>query len=719
MWSNYIKRIIRGIVIICIASGAAFCRQGQLRFMDSAATLLFDKHASAPDYPTQQYIIDSVTRILGNPPAMWHDSDKTKALCIIAKAYILIDNDKSLFYGKEAVKLARKTNRPGSIAIAESALGACYWARCDYLNALKHRQAALDIFLKNKDWQRVAKAYCSMGSIIYAEHDYDRALEYFHKALQTAETHEGIDRNLLYSRNGILADIGMTLCAKGEFEQSLPYYQRALKGNEAKKDTTEIIRLLSLMAPVNAALQHLPAAQQEADRISGLLQHVTMPNDNIVGTAYEAMAYVQLSKKEYGAAIIYFRKALDAFAACKDIGTVGALYANIGDIYLQQAMKYKTQLNYRKQYDALLHNAVFNLRKAIECSPTTWVNLKEYEKKLSEAYILLGSTKGALEAMEAFTAFNDSLFNTQVQKNFTGQLLQYEYDHQKDSLNNAHKIRQLRTAQLQKEKEVHTLYIIIGLICLLLIASFFVYRSNLKRQRLKNQLEKEKADGRIKEIEYRNMMTNISFSALQAQMNPHFIFNCLNSIKLYTEENNSRAASEYLTKFSKLIRLMLDNARNTHIFLSSELMLLHLYLEMEAMRFKNKLSYNISVDENVDADFIEIPPMLIQPYVENAIWHGLMHKKEGGTIDIHIASPEPCSMLVITVKDNGIGRKKAGEMKSKTSTQHKSYGTILTTDRINLLNEQYATDARIVITDLVDDALHACGTLVTIQLPVK
>jgi len=202
-------------------------------------------------------------------------------------------------------------------------------------------------------------------------------------------------------------------------------------------------------------------------------------------------------------------------------------------------------------------------------------------------------------------------------------------------------------------------------------------------------------------------------TALRSQMNPHFIFNCLNSIKLYTTQNDTAAASAYLTKFSKLIRLVLDNSRNDRITLSSELAALELYIEMEAMRFKEKLSYRLQIEKNVETNYIEIPPLLLQPYVENAIWHGLMPKEEGGHIHIAVKMQNE-SLLEIKISDNGIGRAASNKIPKK----HNSYGMQATTERIALINQIYKTGASVFVRDLVNENGNAAGTQVTLEIPV-
>lgn len=210
-------------------------------------------------------------------------------------------------------------------------------------------------------------------------------------------------------------------------------------------------------------------------------------------------------------------------------------------------------------------------------------------------------------------------------------------------------------------------------------------------------------------------LAEMEMTALRAQMNPHFIFNCLNSIKLYTTDNDSAKASAYLTKFSRLIRLVLENSRSERVTLKNELEALELYLDMEVMRFKDKLKFTIDVVPDLDTDMVEIPPMLIQPYVENAIWHGLMHKKEGGSVQIKVDQPRT-NHLHITITDNGIGRKKAASLKSKTATVNKSFGMKVTDERIVLINQMYRTNANVRVNDLMDAEGNAAGTEVMLEI---
>jgi putative methionine-R-sulfoxide reductase with GAF domain/sugar lactone lactonase YvrE len=229
--------------------------------------------------------------------------------------------------------------------------------------------------------------------------------------------------------------------------------------------------------------------------------------------------------------------------------------------------------------------------------------------------------------------------------------------------------------------------------------------------------EEEKREAQMILMSTQQKMTEVEMQALRAQMNPHFIFNCLNSINRYIVKSDQTTASLYLTKFAKLIRLILDNSNSKNVVLTNELEALKLYIEMEALRFDRKFNYEIKVENNLGTDTIEVPPLIIQPYVENAIWHGLLHKEQNGHLSIRLSMCSD-SMLECTIEDNGIGREKAKELKSKTATSRKSLGMQLTENRLSLLNKHAALNASVEIIDLQNGGSEALGTKVILKIPV-
>ena len=210
--------------------------------------------------------------------------------------------------------------------------------------------------------------------------------------------------------------------------------------------------------------------------------------------------------------------------------------------------------------------------------------------------------------------------------------------------------------------------------------------------------------------------TELEMQALRAQMNPHFIFNCLSSINRFILKNESEIASDYLTKFSRLVRLILQNSQAAFISLESELESLQLYLELEALRFNLRFDYKITVADGLDMSAIKVPPLIIQPYAENAIWHGLMHKEEKGNLDIAIEQDN--DHLIVSIADDGIGRKAAAELASKSAMKHKSVGLNITAERIAILQSPNSNESPVTINDFVNTDGTAAGTEVIIKIPV-
>ena len=243
---------------------------------------------------------------------------------------------------------------------------------------------------------------------------------------------------------------------------------------------------------------------------------------------------------------------------------------------------------------------------------------------------------------------------------------------------------------------------------MLSLLGVFIFRNlTLKR---KNALEKQKLESEKKQVE-------LEMQALRAQMNPHFIFNCLSSINRFILKNESKIASNYLTRFSRLIRMVLNNSQKPLISLDDELEMLELYLEMERLRFKNSFDYAITFLNAIDSDNVFIPPLLLQPFCENAIWHGLMHKAGQGRLDIELSMQDNILNCVIT--DNGVGREKAEEMNSKTAEKEKSMGLKITTERLALLNREKGLHTFYEIEDVKDADGSATGTKVILNISFK
>jgi ligand-binding sensor domain-containing protein len=230
-----------------------------------------------------------------------------------------------------------------------------------------------------------------------------------------------------------------------------------------------------------------------------------------------------------------------------------------------------------------------------------------------------------------------------------------------------------------------------------------------------NERRKEKE---LLHLNYEKKIAVMEMNTLRAQMNPHFIFNSLNSINTFILKNDQENATDYLSKFSQLVRLILDNSRTEWVSLENELKALKLYIELEALRFDNAFTYSIRIGQDVLSSQALVPPLIIQPYVENAIWHGLLHRKSpGGKIAIDIWKEN--NKLMMQVTDNGVGRAEAAKLESKNNTQHKSHGMKITAERLAVVNEVYKVNARVAVTDLPDTVKGISGTQILLTIQYK
>lgn len=236
---------------------------------------------------------------------------------------------------------------------------------------------------------------------------------------------------------------------------------------------------------------------------------------------------------------------------------------------------------------------------------------------------------------------------------------------------------------------------------------YSIYQLRIKRIRHDEELK----------TEFNKKIAEVELQALRAQMNPHFMFNSLNSIKSYILKAGPLEAAEYLTNFATLIRSILHNSREKQVSLQKEIDALLLYIDLEKMRFPDKFDFMYMISEGVPVEDLMIPPLILQPYVENAIWHGLLHKSEKGNLKITLSRSE--GMVECIIRDDGIGRAKAMELKKRSARKYKSMGMGITRDRIEIHNRMNELGISVEIIDHKDENNHPTGTSVMISFPIK
>jgi len=242
-----------------------------------------------------------------------------------------------------------------------------------------------------------------------------------------------------------------------------------------------------------------------------------------------------------------------------------------------------------------------------------------------------------------------------------------------------------------KRQELIIYSLVVGLL-LLALAAFLMYK-NIKQQKFANNL--------------------LALKTLRSQMNPHFIFNALNSVNSFIATNDERTANKYLSDFSQLMRSVLENSEEDFIPLAKEIELLELYAKLEHFRFQDKFDYTISVDDRIKIDEFQIPPMLLQPYIENAVWHGLRYKKEKGHLDIEV-NYKDVDVIEIVITDDGIGRKKSKALKTDNQRKQNSKGMGNIKKRVAILNDMYKDKVDVFIDDFSKE--EEAGTKVVVTL---
>ncbi|MBN8787384.1 MAG: histidine kinase [Terrimonas sp.] len=426
---------------------------------------------------------------------------------------------------------------------------------------------------------------------------------------------------------------------------------------------------------------------------------------------YNELSGLFVSLKEYDSAISYARQSSDFFRN--------------GDYmtFLMPALRTMAAVHYAKHQNAAALN---NARQLLAYAKKSGARPFERDayKLLWQIYSVQHKSIIANSHYLKYILLNDSLQNDK----YISQALAWKAINDIQNYRNQLQINEerhnTRIKFIDNEKKVQSYVFISAIVLISLFTLLIIRNSRLRRKRDQLQLmmteaniaiEKQKREQEVTRLQQQK--ADLEMYALRAQMNPHFIFNCLSSINRFILNNKMEEASDYLTKFSLLIRLTLQNSEKSFIALENELESLRLYLELEKLRFKSAFDYNISFKNNIDASTVFTPPLLIQPFTENAIWHGLMHKEGKGNLDITLEADD--EILTCEITDNGIGRSKAAGFKSKSAEKNKAMGIQISAKRLALLNRENNGNPSFDIIDLVDSEGYSCGTKIVLKIKYK
>jgi len=554
------------------------------------------------------------------------------------------------------------TNYTASLKFLSSVDTKILLARAQYLFK-KYKEAEksyLDLVLIESELRNFEKVevYEGVGDVSFALKEYPRAYEYYKKALDIAEKIKVLPK--ITDLNSKLGDV---LAAQGNISQARGRFANSL--NLASKEN--VVRSIKEKDKVADFFNDNSEFDDEIElRKESLKEAITIVNDSIN------------SIKIYN----------DSTSIVDGLGRVLGL-KNV----TPQSINYKIGRAYAQKEE--FQNAIPYLQNSINV-PDSIDNIeikKDATRKLSETYAAVGDYDKALNTYQDYVKLVDQLYIRKGQEINNAQKFGETLADNQNRIAVLEKNKELsdnlielaaKDQQLSEERNRNQLILIYSLLAGLLglvTVAFLLFRSN-RQQKLANNL--------------------LALKSMRSQMNPHFIFNALNSVNSFIAVNDERNANRYLSEFSVLMRSVLENSDEDFIPLSKEVELLELYVKLEHNRFKDKFEYAVEVDKSIDMDQFSIPPMLLQPYIENAIWHGLRYKKEMGNLSISIAQKD-VDTVEICIQDDGVGRKKSMALKTKNQLKQKSKGMSTIKNRVAILNDMYEDRISVQVNDLFEN----------------
>jgi tetratricopeptide (TPR) repeat protein len=497
------------------------------------------------------------------------------------------------------------------------------------------------LIAKNKGWKKgAALALNQKGSIYYTMADNLKALDLFLEALTISE--EIKDQKLTINLYNNLANIYADM---KYFDKALDNYNNCLSISTQQKDTINQIRAFNNIGNVYSETNQVDKSLIYFDKALSLAKE--LDNTFFVAAIINNKGLAYKRKKDYKNSLKYYSEALQLSQKINNKYIEASALNSLGKVSVL-----RSKFNQAKTYANRALIVSKNI-DAVEWQADSW-------QVLNQVYENDKNYDQSLFAYKKHIKLRDSVTGEEKKAELTKKNMQYKLDKQETKAQ----------AEIKRQSFIKNTAIGIGsFLVFFSVIGYFLYK------------RKRDAEQQKKSAEFKTRMAETELKALRSQMNPHFIFNSLNSISNYLQTNNVQKADEYLTKFSKLTRSILENSEKKWIPLKEDLELLKLYIEIESLRFKNKLSHSIKIDDTIDLDNTLIPPLILQPFIENSIWHGISKKENDGTILIEINKTN--QKLICAVEDDGVGRNSS----TKNFDKNSSMGIKITNQRLDIINE--------------------------------
>ncbi len=628
---------------------------------------------------SQSKRIDSLLLVLHQTK---NDIDKAKTLNALSDEYKTSDPKQMVAYAEKALELSKKIKFRIAEGNAYLNLGNSSIIAGNYPKAIKYFSMAQTLFenetASDLDVKKgLAKSYGSIGVVFSEQSNYANALHFYLKAARIYEAIKDLPKCAkVYNNIGIVYKSELA-----EFK-ALTYFIKAQKIQEQLKDPnigityTNIANGYLKQKDFNKAFDYYTKAKTSLD---------ANPNPRALGEWYNNMGLFYKAKVNAAQAIENWKLAIITFKSIDDKFGVADTYLYLGQLYLEQN---KLQEAYS--------NAIQALQLAKELGILEQKMLSE--KVLSTIYTQQHNPTAAFEHYQLYSQAKDSLTNAEnIRKGVEAEM---NYENEKREVIHKKELekRELLLQEQSKQSKMQLFFaVLFGL--LLFGIGFLIYSRIQLRKTL--TLQKELAEYEQK--------------ALHLQMNPHFVFNCLGSISSFIVNNGTESAIKYLAKFSKLMRLTLEYSKESLIPIDKEIESLQNYLELEQLRFNHKFNFTINKSTAIEDD-VALPPLLLQPFIENAIIHGVIPKKEQGQITIHFSVDD--NNLICVIEDNGIGFEKSKLMKENSVVIHKSMALDITKKRLQMIASSTNQKADFSIEE-IKVSNEVVGTKVVLHLPIQ
>ncbi|MBR9757619.1 MAG: tetratricopeptide repeat protein [Algicola sp.] len=507
-----------------------------------------------------------------------------------------------------------------------------------------------------------------------------QALDYHKEALDLAENAKTPSKTLKQSIAVSQNSMGNIYLALKQYDFAIEQFKKSLKIE------------IALNNNLGLAINHhnIGYAQEAKGQIDLALENykTSLKHNNIINSeigriiCYNSIAKIDIKKGQYKKALSLVTAALEKAKVEKDQFYLATSHLNLGLTLLKMGQLDSAESNL---YEALNISKTYHLKS----SKSTAYNY------LSEVYELKKDYQTALKYKKLYQDLEASITNERNIQYVNGLIITYETEKKNNQIQALANENEIVKLKLKQHKNFQLLGSLGGL--LLIIILVILYRQH----KLKNEKK----------------IITLEQEMLRNQMNPHFIFNSLNSIKLYIINNEKENAVYYLNKFSKLIRKILVASTEKDISLEEELETMGLYMNIENIRLSNEIEYAVFVDKHINTSTIKVPSLILQPFLENALWHGLSSKKGDKKITLNITKNSP-EHITITITDNGIGRAASQKIKSQKKLKRKSVGIAITKARLSNFSKAYTSDYKIDIEDLFENGTPS-GTRVVVNIPIR